>query len=114
MSKTLPQISVARVERTFRVEREMPREGRYSLRIHREIVNTTDGGFVISVSQKIDAYNEPITKTATRTATSQYLTACQSAKSISDLIAAEVAFYDALVAEADAEKAASDAAKAQG
>ena len=106
MSKTHAPLPVTRIERTFRVEREMPREGHYSLRIHRETVNTMEDGWVISVNQKTDAYNEPVAELAKRPALKKYLSACNKAESIQDLIIAEAALYDDLVAEVDAESIA--------
>ena len=104
MSKILPSISITRTARTFRVERELPRSGAYAMRIHREVVNTDEAGNVLSIDLHTDAYNEPVTKMVERKATAQYLADCNAAKTILDLIHAEAALYDALVAEVESEK----------
>lgn len=105
MSKILPSISITRTARTFRVERELPRSGAYAMRIHREVVNTDEAGNVLSIDQYTDAYNESVAKMVERKATAQYLADCNAAKTILDLIHAEAALYDALVAEVESEKA---------
>lgn len=106
MAKTHAPLSVTRTERTFRVEREMPRDGVYSLRIHRENIHALEDGWVVSANQKTDSYNEPVTELAKRPALKKYLSACNKAKDIQDLIAAEASLYDDLVAEVEAEQIA--------
>lgn len=104
MSKTLPSRNVTQVERTFRIERETPSNGEYMLRIHRETITRDESGNALAVEQYPGRYDEPVSKTVTRKSAETYLVACQSAKTISDLMAAESAFYDSLVDEVDAEE----------
>lgn len=108
MSTTLgtEAASITTTERTYCVERQTPRTGQkdYRLLVHREIVKTLADGTVIGVTTIPDAVNEPVSKVMLRVCTRDYLAACQRAKVPADLLAAEVAWYDALVAEARAEK----------
>jgi hypothetical protein len=103
MARQLEPASVTREERTFRVERETPLSGDYRLRIHREVI-TRDGTEILGRTERLFAYDEPATKAATRPAFAAYLAAIKSAQSGSDIIAAESALYDSLVAEVDAER----------
>lgn len=104
MAKQLDPASVTREERTFRVERETPASGDYRLRIHREIV-TRIGSEVIATTQRLFAYDEPVSQALIRPAARKYLEAVNAAKSLPEAMAAEAALYDDLVAEVDAEKA---------
>ena len=83
----------------------MPRSGAYAMRIHREVVSTDALGNILSIDQCTDSYNEPVAKMVERKATAQYLADCNAAKTIIDLIHAEAALYEALVAEVESEKA---------
>lgn len=107
MAKTLPPASVTREERTFRVERETPAEGVYRLVIHREIITRADGK-IIAREPRTFAYNEPARIAAKRPAFAAYLVAIKAAKTDDDVISAESALYDALVAEVDAERIAAE------
>ncbi len=112
-STTTPS-GIAKDERTYRVERECPASGQYSLRIHRQLITKDADGAVIGEKDLSFAFNEPVSKVMTMSATKDYLKACQAAKTPAALMAAEVAWYDALVAEIRVEqKALADAQKAQ-
>jgi hypothetical protein len=100
--------AVTTVERTFCVERQTPRSGvkDYRLLVHREVVKTLADGTVLGVQPLPEAVNELVSKVMQRVCTRDYLGACQAAKVPADLMAAEVSWYDALVVEIRAEKAA--------
>ncbi len=104
--------AITTIERTYCVERQTPSNGEYRLLVHREIVKALADGSIISRQSFPEAVNELVADTMKRVCTRTYLGACQSAKSPSDLMVAEAAWYDALVAEVRAEKAAAAAAEA--
>jgi hypothetical protein len=114
MATAPTQESLTKVERTFRANFETPRTGGYSLQIHRQEILTDSSGKDLAVTEKTFRYNEPISKTFTRPSAAVFLAACQNAQSLTDVMSAMSHLFDGLVAEVDAEKAAADAAKAQG
>lgn len=103
---------VTTVERSYSIERQTPVGGPYKILIHREIVRTLADGTVLSRQAIPDAVYEDVKVTFGRVCARDYLAACQRAKGLSDLMAAESAFYEALVAEVRDEAAKAAAARA--
>lgn len=106
--------AITTIERTYCAERQTPSDGRYRLLVHREVIKTLADGTVLSRQVIPDAVNELVVDTMKRVCTRTYLGACQVAKSPADLMAAEAKWYDDLVAELRAEKAAAAAVEAAG
>lgn len=110
MSTTIGTASatITTLERTYCAERQTPRTGAkdYRLLVHREVLKTLPDGTVLGAQALPEAVNERVSKVMQRACTRDYLAACQAAKVPSDLLAAEAKWYDDLVAEVRAEKAA--------
>jgi hypothetical protein len=106
--------AITTVERTYCVERQTPSDGKYRLLVHREVIKTLPDGTVISRQAIPEAVNDLVAETMLRACTRDYLAACQRARTPADLMAAEAKWYDDLVAELRAEKAAAAAAEAAG
>lgn len=83
-------------ERTHRVTRFTPADGSYRVLIERERVYRDGQGALIARDDVNPSADLSVAEIAASPHMATYLTACQAARSINDLIAAESVLYDGL------------------